>query len=107
MKTLREMMNLIESAQQPVAEGYADQQRKIVKKAGKPVGEVGIDRESSPGVGQWYMKHYASGKDLSGYDSMEEALEELKYIIKQGLAEEQLEETTPDALAKIDELTRK
>ena len=70
-----------------VAEGHADQQRKIFKKNGKPVGEVGIDRESSPGAGQWYMKHYASGKDLAGYDSYEEAVAELKHCMKQGVAE--------------------
>ena len=71
-----------------VAEGHADQQRKIFKKNGKPVGEVGIDRESSPGNGQWYMKCYAYNIDNAGYDSYEEAVEELKYCLKQGVAEE-------------------
>ena len=70
-----------------VAEGHADQQRKVFKKNGEPVGEVGIDRESSPGVGQYYMKHYASGNDLAGYDSYEEAVAELKHCMKQGVAE--------------------
>jgi hypothetical protein len=70
-----------------VAEGHADQQRKIFKKNGNSVGEVGIDRESSPGNGQYYMKHYASGKDLAGYDSYEEALAELKHCMKQGVTE--------------------
>ena len=70
-----------------VAEGHSDQQRKVFKKNGHPVGEVGIDRESSPGVGQYYMKHYASGKDLAGYDSFEEAVAELKHCMKQGVAE--------------------
>ena len=70
-----------------VAEGHADQQRRVFKKNGEPVGEVGIDRESSPGNGQWYMKHYASGKDNVGYDSYEEALAELKHCMKQGVAE--------------------
>ena len=74
--------------EQGVAEGHADQQRKIFKKNGEPVGEVGIDRESSPGVGQYYMKHYASGKDLAGYDSFEEAVAELKHCMKQGVAED-------------------
>ena len=74
--------------QQGVAEGHADQQRRVFKKNGEPVGEVGIDRESSPGNGQWYMKHYASGKDLAGYDSYEEALAELKHCMKQGVAED-------------------
>ena len=80
---------LAKKKQQGVAEGHADQQRKIFKKNGEPVGEVGIDRESSPGNGQWYMKHYASDKDLAGYDSYEEALAELKHCMKQGVAEEQ------------------
>ena len=70
-----------------VAEGHADQQKKIFKKNGRPVGEVGIDRESSPGVGQWYMKCYATGDDLAGYDSYEEAVEELKHCLQQGVAE--------------------
>lgn len=70
-----------------VAEGHADQQRKIFKKNGRPVGEVGIDRESSPGVGQWYMKCYAYNIDNSGYDSYEEAVAELKNCLKQGVAE--------------------
>jgi len=73
--------------EQGVAEGHADQQKKVFKKAGKPVGEVGVDRESSPGAGQWYMKHYASGTDLCGYDSQEEAIEELKHCLKQGVSE--------------------
>jgi GNAT superfamily N-acetyltransferase len=72
---------------QGVAEGHADQQRKIFKKNGKPVGEVGIDRESSPGAGQWYMKCYAYNIDNSGYDSYEEAVAELKHCLKQGVAE--------------------
>ena len=71
----------------PIAEGHADQPKKIFKKNGKPVGEVGIDGESSPGVGQWYMKCYSYGIDNSGYDSYEEAVAELKHCLKQGVAE--------------------
>ena len=52
-----------QDAAKDVSAGHADQQRKIFKYNGQPVGEVGIDRESSPGVGQYYMKHYASGTD--------------------------------------------
>ena len=73
--------------EQGVSEGHADQQKTIVKRNGQPVGEVGIDRESSPGAGMYYMKHYASGLDLGGYDSREEALDELRYAIKQGVSE--------------------
>jgi hypothetical protein len=76
-----------------VAEGHADQQRKVFKKNGKPVGEVGIDRESSPGVGQWYMKCYAYDIDYSGYDSYEEAVAELKHCLRQGVAEGFLNES--------------
>ena len=85
--------------EQGVAEGHADQQRKIFKKNGKPVGEVGIDRESSPGAGQWYMKCYARNIDLAGYDSYEEAVEELKHCLKQGVAEEQVNELSKGTLA--------
>ena len=72
--------------EQGVAEGHADQQRKIFKKNGKPVGEVGIDRESSPGNGQWYMTCYGV-VSYGGYDSYEEAVAELKHCLKQGVAE--------------------
>jgi len=73
--------------QQGMTEGHADQQRNVFKKNGEPVGEVGIDRESSPGVGQWYMKCYAYDIDNAGYDSYEEAVAELKHCLKQGVAE--------------------
>jgi hypothetical protein len=66
-----------------------EQHRKVFKKNGEPVGEVGIDPEASPGNGQWYMKCYAYNIDNSGYDSYEEAVEELKYCLKQGVAEGQ------------------
>ena len=89
-----------------VKEGHADQQRKVFKKNGEPVGEVGIDRESSPGNGQWYMKCYARNIDLAGYDSYEEAVAELKHCMKQGVAEESLEETEADPVRRIEELFR-
>jgi len=71
----------------------ADQQRKIIKKNGKPVGEVGIDPDAPVGrPGQWYMKHYASGYNLGGYDSREEAMSELKYALSQEVNEADMEE---------------
>lgn len=84
--------------EQGVAEGHADQQRKIVKQNGRPVGEVGIDRESSPGVGQYYMKHYASGTDNSGYDSAEEALGDLRHFMKQSVYGELREKGVSEAI---------
>lgn len=52
----------------------------IVKKVVEGVGEVGIDTEASPGNGRWYVKHYATGYDVCGFDSEEEALTELEYV---------------------------
>ena len=91
---------------QDMAEGHADQQRKIFKKHGQPVGEVGIDRESSPGVGQYYMKHYASGTDLSGYDSREEALADLRHIMKQSIYGELREQGVAEGQAGKEDLRK-
>ena len=52
----------------------------IAKKVIKGVGEVGIDTEASLGNGRWYVKHYATGYDVCGFDSLEEALTELEYV---------------------------
>lgn len=41
------------------------------------VGEVGVDTEASPGNGPYYAKHYDSGYDMCGFDSVDEALAEL------------------------------
>jgi len=46
----------------------------------KGVGEVGIDTEASPGNGPYYVKHYATGYDVCGFDSVEEALMELEFV---------------------------
>ena len=67
---------------QGVAEG-ADQVKKVFKdKFGKPVGEIGIDPESSPGNGEWYVYHYATGYSVVGFDSAAEAKRELMYVHK-------------------------
>jgi hypothetical protein len=63
--------------------GVADQVKKVFKdKAGKPVGEIGIDPESSPGNGEWYVHHYATGYSVVGFDSAAEAKRELLYVNK-------------------------
>lgn len=41
------------------------------------VGEVGIDTEASPGNGPYYAKHYESGYDMCGFETVDEALAEL------------------------------
>jgi hypothetical protein len=53
-----------------------------VKKGGKPIGEIGIDAEASPGNGPYYVKLYDGSYDAVGFDTAEEALAELKYAIK-------------------------
>jgi len=66
-----------------VAEGHADQVKKVFKdKAGNPVGEIGIDPESSPGNGEWYVYHYGTGYSVVGFDSAAEAKRELMYVHK-------------------------
>jgi hypothetical protein len=61
----------------------ADQTKKVFKdKSGKPVGEIGIDPESSPGNGEWYVHHYATGYSVVGFDSAAEAKRELLYVHK-------------------------
>ena len=53
-------------------------------------------------------KHWAGGIPTWGQgESVKRAMRELRRRQKQGVAEEQVEESTPDALAKIDNLFRK
>jgi hypothetical protein len=60
-----------------------DQAKRVFKdKSGKPVGEIGIDPESSPGNGEWYVHHYATGYSVVGFDSAAEAKRELLYVHK-------------------------
>jgi hypothetical protein len=73
--------------QQDVAEGSADKTVRVVKRNGKPIGEIGIDPEASPGNGSYYVKLYDGSVDESGFDTAEEALAELKYLVKQNVSE--------------------
>jgi hypothetical protein len=75
------------SGQQGVAEGSADKTVRVVKRNGKPIGEIGIDPEASPGNGSYYVKLYDGSVDESGFDTAEEALAELKYLVKQNVSE--------------------
>jgi hypothetical protein len=54
-----------------------DQATKVIE----GIGEVGIDTEASPGNGQFYVKMYDGSYDAVGFDTEEEALAELDYII--------------------------
>ena len=46
----------------------------------KGVGEIGIDTDASPGLGRWYVKHYASGYDVCGFDCKQDAIDELMEV---------------------------
>ena len=81
-----------EDDKQGMAEGdvmrhTGDKTVKVLKKAGKPIGEIGIDGDASPGGGQYYVKLYDGSLDESGFDTPKEAWEELTYAVKQGVAE--------------------
>ena len=83
-------MDLIESAQAGVAEaGVVDAVKKGAKKA--------WDYATEP----IHQAHDIIAKDRA------KNIAKIRKNKQQGVAEEQLEETTPDALAKIDDLFRK
>jgi hypothetical protein len=79
--------------EQGVAEGRpnagrhtGDKTVRVVRRGGKPIGEIGMDAEASPGQGQYYVKLYDGSVDLSGYDTAEEALDDIKSAL--GLKED-------------------
>jgi hypothetical protein len=41
------------------------------------VGEVGLDTEASPGNGSFYVRLYDGSYDMCGFDTIEEAYEDL------------------------------
>lgn len=100
-KSIRDYINLIENAQQEgVAEDsptmwevsfdYGPHMSKTVKV------KAGSKQEAKAKVEKAAEKSYTRGIMINWVKPA-----------KQGVAEEQLEETSPEALAKIDELTRK
>ena len=71
MKTIRELINLIETAQNPV-----DRTVRVLPN----VGEIGIDSDASPGNGSWYVKLYDGSYDVVGFNSEAEAWRELSSL---------------------------
>ena len=45
------------------------------------VGEAGIDTEASPGAGPYYAKSYVTEYDVCGFDSLDEAVMELEFLV--------------------------
>lgn len=66
-----------------LSEASTDKTLKVVKHNGKPIGEIGIDSEASPGNGPYYVKLYDGTVDEVGFDTPQEAMKELNYIVKQ------------------------
>ena len=153
MKTLREMMDLIEAAQQPVAEGWTklpsgDYQNShtgvrsskppVKKKRGEKTGAEWdaiekAKKDKEQGVAEGSLEEYGDtnkGQKMLGkvhhraadrvtskradtdpayarkaQQTQDRAWDRLA-VKEQGVAEEQLEETTPEAIARIDKLAQ-
>jgi hypothetical protein len=97
-----------------VAEGTVYPNAEVIKsKNGKPVGEIYQDGNT------WGCFHYRADRGADFLDSREDAIQELKlihqengrktpdYTIKGEVEEGQLDETSPEAIAKIEQLTRR
>jgi hypothetical protein len=107
MKTLREMMDLIEFAQQVVAEMDSQSPKGRMKSDGtRSHSTYGSRDHYSDSDPQHTAKPTTAKKTIKqATDIFNKAFKDVDK--KKGVAEDQLEETTPDALAKIDKLTRK
>lgn len=58
----------------------AHQVKQIVKgKNGGMIGEIGFDNDAPAGQGPFYMKHFSSGTQMGGFDSEQDAMNELQY----------------------------
>ena len=109
-KSIRDYINLIESVQQEgVAEGLSQGNYNVgLEDIGKPVTVDGESGYVLLSIG------YSSGNGkLTAHilqpDTGSKGTYDLETIGKgqQGVAEEQLEETSPEAIAKIDQITRR
>jgi hypothetical protein len=102
------------NSKQGVSEGTVYPNAQVIKsKNGKPVGEIYQDGNT------WGCFHYRADRGADFLDSREDAIQELKlihqengrktpdYTIKGEVDEEQLEETSPEAIAKINQITRR
>jgi hypothetical protein len=77
-----ELRSDVAEARPDVMRHVGDQPVRVVKKGGKPIGEIGIDAGPG-GNGDYYVKLYDGTYDAAGFDTAEEALAELRYAIKQ------------------------
>ena len=96
MVAQRTMQNpdMAEAGNPDVMRHKGDKTIRVVKRGGKPIGEIGIDAEASTGNGQYYVKLYDGSYDAVGFDTAEEALAELKYAISENVAEGEITKTS-------------
>jgi hypothetical protein len=92
----------VSEARPDVMRHKGDTTVKIVKRGGKPIGEIGTDSEASAGNGQYYVKLYDGSYDAVGFDSAEEALAELKAAVKSSVTEGVAESIDPIAQLRAD-----
>jgi hypothetical protein len=83
----RESAGMAEAGRPDVMRHRGDKTVKVVKRAGKPIGEIGIDAEASEGNGSYYVKLYDGSYDAVGFDTAAEALAELRAAISEGITE--------------------
>ena len=105
MKTLREMMDLIEAAQQGVAEGSEPQVGDAVYYGKRLVGWFKGYSEHGKIITE--PNYEEMGDEYANRDVYWDPQDKITIKPEQGVAEDQLDETTPEAIAKIDNLTRK
>jgi hypothetical protein len=96
LQALKGQQGMAEAGRPDVMRHKGDTTVKVVKRGGRPIGEIGIDAEASEGNGPYYVKLYDGSYDAVGFDTAAEALAELKYAISEGLAE--VLGTSPDRL---------
>jgi len=105
-------MDLIESAQQGVAEGLVTKIKELgmigrVEYMGSEYKMPYRATLQDEKTGQVWHQDFNGGKEAEDWLANNLARYEQWKKGQQGVAEEQIEETSPDALAKIDNLTRK
>ena len=110
MKTLREMMDLVEAAQQGVAEGLFSIDDKIKGR----IQNVVSDLSDIPGMWDHQRQTFTD----TGMEKLKTSLDNnpkyIRYALNltaddynADLSEEQVEESTPEAVSKIDKLFQK
>lgn len=96
---------VMKHADKAVGKFNADQEKtRRIQVGGKTVGKIGIDPEASPGNGQWYAMHFASGMNTVGHETAKDAAAEVRAAHKSSLDEGLNESAASDAKDRAEEL---